>query len=183
MIPKLPFTVKKAIFSESIHKRASDRAQNECVEKGRNMKAQDYLKQLKMIDVMINNKIAEREHWFSIACNTTAQYGGERVQTSGSKQRMADAIDKFVDMGEEINRKIDELCNKRKEIVETIEQLKSVTEYDLLFMVYVQYKTLQDVADKHDRSYSWATSAHGTALAHVQEILDERAKKNDGRTA
>ena len=73
------------------------------------MKAQDYLKQLKMIDVMIDNKISEREHWFSIACNTTAQYGGERVQTSGSKQKMADAVEKFVDMGEEINRKIDEL--------------------------------------------------------------------------
>lgn len=140
------------------------------------MKAQDYLKQLKMIDVRINNQIAEREHWFSIACNTTAQYGGERVQTSGSKQKMADAVMKFVDMGEEINKKIDDLCDKRSEIIATIEQLKSVTEYDLLFMVYVQYKTLQDVADKYDRSYSWATSAHGMALAHLQEILDERIK-------
>lgn len=145
------------------------------------MKAQDYLRQLKMIDVLINNKIEEREHWWSIATNTTAQYGGERVQTSGSKQKMADAVGKFVDMGEEINRKIDELCDKRAEIIETIEKLQSVVEYDLLYMVYVQYKTLQDVADKYNRSYSWVTSCHGTALLHVQELLDERGE-TDGKT-
>lgn len=138
------------------------------------MKARDFLKQLEKIDRMIENKRIEAEQWREIACGT-ASHLGERVKSSGSQQKMADAIDKYLDVELEINRKIAELAEKRWEIISTIEPLPTA-EYDLLHKVYIQHIDLQDVADILGKSYSWVTTVHGQALANVQKILDK--KKN-----
>ena len=142
------------------------------------MKAIDYLKQLKKLDMMISNKLIEVEQWKAIASGTTAQMGGDRVQTSSSQQKMADAVCRYIDLEHDINRSIDRLVNKRKEIIGVIEQLNAV-EYDVLHRHYVQYQDLREIADAYSRSYSWATSVHGTALVNVGKVLDEREVVNE----
>lgn len=148
------------------------------------MKAQDFLKQLKKIDYIISNKMEEAKQWEAIATNTTAKMGGERVQSSGSKQKMADAVCEKVDILSEITGEINRLLAKRKEIIEVLEQLDA-DEYDLMYKVYVgkmvlqkngtfrtEYMSLKEVADVYCNSYAWATNIHGTALKNVQKILD-----------
>jgi DNA-directed RNA polymerase specialized sigma24 family protein len=137
--------------------------------------AKDYLQRVKKIDRLIENKIAEAMHWKTVATGTSTNSEGERVQSSGSKQKMADAVARYVDIEAEINEEIDRLADVRREIVLTIEVLP-VDEYDMLYQVYVNCKELQDVATDMDKSYSWATTIHGRALAHLQKILDEREK-------
>ena len=137
------------------------------------MNAKEYLGQLKKLDAMIKNKMIEREQWMDIAKGTTAQMGGERVQSSGRQQKMADAIDRYVDMDAEIDRCIDELIEKKKDVISIIEQL-NCTEYDLLHKIYVQNIDLCDVADECGKTYSWVTTVHGRALKNVQNILDAR---------
>lgn len=139
------------------------------------MDIKEYLGQLKKIDAMIRNKIYERDHMFSIATRSTPTYGGERVQSSTSQQRMADAVDAIVDAEKEIDRCIDELVDKRKEVISLIEQLDE-KEYDFLHLKYVQYYTLEEIANMNGKSYSWATYMHGVALEHVRKILKEREK-------
>lgn len=139
------------------------------------MKASDFLRQLKKLNVMIENKLVEKEQWKSIALGTTAQMGGERIQSSGSQQKMADAVVRFVAIEKEIDECIDKLIDTKKEVIEVIEQL-SATEYDLLHKVYVQNLTLYDIANMYDKTYSWATTIHGRALKKVQEILDGKFK-------
>ena len=139
------------------------------------MNAKKYLKQLKKLDKMIENKMYEKDHMMSIATRTTSFLGGERVKSSGSHQKMADAVNRFIDLENEIERFIDELVDTRKEIIKVIEQLDSV-EYDILHKIYVQYMDFEDVAIVYGKSYSWATHIHGRALKHVQHILDERDK-------
>ncbi len=137
------------------------------------MKAQCFLKQLKKLDVMISNKIIEKEQWRTIAMGTTTKMGGERVQTSGSQQRMADAVGKYVDMEKEIDRIIDTLVDTRNDVLSVIELLNA-TEYDIMHKRYVQYMTFDEIAADYDRSTSWATTIHGRALKNVQKILDAR---------
>ncbi len=139
------------------------------------MNAKDYLQRVRKIDRLIENKLAEALHWKTVAMGTSTNSEGERVQSSGSKQKMADAVARYVDIESEINAEIDKLANVRREIVLTIEALP-VDEYDMLYQVYVNCKELQDVATDMDKSYSWATTIHGRALAHLQKILDEREK-------
>lgn len=135
--------------------------------------AKDYLLQIQKLDKLIENKLQEVAHWKEVATGTTVCSEGDRVQSSGSKQKMADAICRYMQMEDEINAAIDRLVDTKQEIIETIEQL-SIDEYDLLHKIYVQKKELYEAAMEMDRSYRWATSVHGRALANVQKILNER---------
>ena len=136
--------------------------------------AQSYLERVEMIDSIIKNKLIEQQQWKDIALGITANMGGEKVQSSGSQSKMADAINKCVDMESEIDSLIDRLIDTKREIIKTIERLESPMEYNVLHMRYIQFMDLQSIADHYKREYGWATTTHGRALAHVQEILDKR---------
>ena len=151
-------------------------------------KVKEFLGQIKKINVMIENKLAEVEHWKSVAFGVVpsgadVKINGvvqqmDKVQATGSQQKMADAICKYVDLKAEINADIDKLIEVRKNIIETIEQLEA-EKYDLLHKVYVQGFTLDEVAAMYGNSYSWATTLHGRALKDVEKILDERRSENE----
>lgn len=136
------------------------------------MDAKKYLEQYEKIDTMIVNKTIEAEKWDALAQSITAPIGDERVQSSGSQQKMADAINKSIDMKSEIEA----LVRKKKEITNTIEQIPML-EYDILHRVYIQGKTLKEVQAEMKRQYTWITTVHGRALQYVQEILDSKEYK------
>lgn len=142
------------------------------------MKAKEYLKQLEKLDTIINNKLVEKEQWKAIAMGVTANSEGERVQSSGRPSKMADAIDKCVDMETEIDSLVDKLVAMKHDITSVIEQLNA-TEYDVLHKRYVQYLSYTEIAETKDRDYNWVTTVHGRALKNVQRILDERSN-NEG---
>lgn len=131
------------------------------------------MNQIQKLDALINNKLIEIEQWKSRAISSTAQSDGERVQATGSKQKMADAVCRYMQIESEVNDQIDRLVALRQEIIGTIEQLP-ITEYDLLHKRYIQGTELVDIAIEMDKSYSWVTTVHGRALQHVQRILDGR---------
>lgn len=137
--------------------------------------AKKYLMQLKKLDLLIENKMAEKAHWISIATNTTANTSGEKVQSTSNPQKMEAAVCRYVDMEREIDACIDRFVDAKKEIISVIEQLPP-DEYDLLHKVYVQYKSLKEVSALYVKSYNWATTVHGTALKHVSDIIE--AKKS-----
>jgi DNA-directed RNA polymerase specialized sigma subunit len=120
----------------------------------------------------IRNKLIEKKQWHDIALGITANMDGERVQSSGAKSKMADAINKCVDMEAEIDNLIDELIDTKKNVIQTIEKLDSPTEYNVLHMRYIQYMSLQEIADHYNRDYGWVTTTHGRALKSVQVILE-----------
>jgi len=138
------------------------------------VEAKDYLRQVKRLDVRIKNKLIEQMQWRDIALGITANMEGERVQSSGSKSKMAEAVERCVDMEADIDRLVDELIELKKEVIETIEQLDSATEYDVLHRRYIQYQSLQEIADHYHKDYGWATTTHGRALKSVQEIMDAK---------
>ena len=138
------------------------------------MDAKSYLRQVEKLDVLIQNKLIERQQWKDIAEGITASVGGERVQASGSQQKMANAIEKCVDMESEIDAIVDTLIETKKEVIATIEQIDSPTEYDILHKRYIQFMPLQEIADRYGREYTTITTTHGRALKNVQNILDKQ---------
>ena len=136
--------------------------------------AQVFLEQPEKLDIQIRNKLIEKQQWHDIALGITANMDGERVQSTGGKNKMADAINKCVDMEAEIDSLIDELIDTKKDVIQTIEKLDSPTEYNILHMRYIQYMSLQDIADHYNRDYGWATTTHGRALKSVQEVMEAR---------
>lgn len=141
--------------------------------------AQVYLERVDKLNVMIENKMAEKAQWRGVALGITSHSEGERVQSSGSQQKMSDAIDRVVDLEAEINALIDKLVDTKLEIIRTIEQLNA-TEYDVLHKRYIQGMTFDEIGAAKGKSKSWATTVHGRALQNLKYILDEREKaKNE----
>ena len=136
------------------------------------MEAKEFLRQVEKLDVRIKNKLIEQQQWRDIALGITANMEGERVQSSGAKSKMADAIERCVDMEAEINSLVDELIDLKKEVIQTIERLDSAVEYDVLHKRYIQHMELQEIADHYGKEYGWATTTHGRALKSVQALLD-----------
>lgn len=134
--------------------------------------AQTFLEQPEKLDIQIRNKLIEKQQWHDIALGITASMEGERVQSSSGKSKMANAVEKCVDMEAEIDKLVDELIDIKKEVIQTIEQLDSPIEYNLLHMRYIQYISLQEIADHYNRDYGWATTTHGRALKSVQRTLE-----------
>lgn len=137
------------------------------------MKAKDFLKQLEKLDTIINNKLIEKEQWKAIALGVTAHSEGERVQSSGRPSKMADAVDRCIDIEAEIDSLIDKFVNTKRDVTDVIEQLNA-TEYDVLHKRYVQHLSYIDIAAAKGRDYNWVTTVHGRALKNVQRILDGR---------
>lgn len=138
-------------------------------------RAQEYLEQIDKLNAMIENKAAEVVQWRDVALGITTNTEGERVQSSGSQQKMADAINRVIDLRAEINSMIDGLIDLKQEIIRTIEQLNA-TEYDVLHKRYIQGMTFDEIGAAKHKSKSWATTVHGRALQNLNKILDEREK-------
>ena len=136
------------------------------------MEAKEWLRRIEKTDLRIRNKLIEQQQWRDIALGITANMDGERVQSSGGKSKMADAVERCVDTEAEIDSLIDELVDTKKKVIETIERLDSATEYNVLHMRYIQFKSLQEIADHYGRDYGWVTTTHGRALKNVQTMLD-----------
>lgn len=136
--------------------------------------AQRYLERVEWIDSIVHNNLIEQKQWQELALSITANMGGERVQSSGSKSKMADAVEHCVDAEDYILRSVRNMKEEKRDILSVIEQVDSPICYNILFKRYFQYMSLQEIADHYGNSYEWAKTTHGRAVANVQKILDKR---------
>jgi DNA-directed RNA polymerase specialized sigma24 family protein len=131
------------------------------------MQAEEYLDQIKKLDSMIKNRIKDHAHWVEIAEGYGGAALGERVQTSRNLHRGSDAIDKYIDIEQEIER----LKEERLSIIRTIEKLPS-SEYEVIYKLYVQDYSIKEIAYQKKKSYRWVRYKKENGLKLLQEILD-----------
>lgn len=124
-----------------------------------------FLEQVEKLDAMIKNKLIEQQQWRGIEENIADNIEGEREQSA--------AIKRCEDVESELDSIVAQLVAKKKEVTQAIEQLYSPTEYNVLHMRYIQFKTLQEIADHYGYEYTWATTTHGRALKNLREILNK----------
>jgi DNA-directed RNA polymerase specialized sigma24 family protein len=134
--------------------------------------AQIFLERVEKLDVLIENKQIEQRQWQDLAMRITANMDGERVQSTGSKSKMADAVERCLGIADEIADTIDNLIADKQKVIRVIEQVYSPTHYKILHLRYIQYMELNDIAEYLDKDYSAITTAHGRALKQVQAILN-----------
>lgn len=144
------------------------------------MKAKDYLLNIEKIDMQIVNKTIEINLLIDklkmVAESTTSNNEGERVQSSGSKEKMADAIACYTDLEEELKQYVADKTEEKNEILKTIESFP-IGEYELLHKIYVQGFTLKEISIQKSCAYSTITSLHGYAMKRLQKVLNDREKR------
>lgn len=137
----------------------------------------EYLYRIDDIDNRIRNKHKEKDKHHSLmmdrATTITANMSGDRVQSSGSKQRMADTVVDKLTYIQNIDKKIAKLEEEKQEISDTIDLLPK-DEHDIIHKCYVQHMSLKEVAAERKESYSSTTTIHGTALKRLGKIIEER---------
>lgn len=104
------------------------------------MKAKEYLQQVKMIDVQIDQD-KDRQ--------------SEATQTDKSK--------------EQISREIEKLTMSKNQVIHEIRQLHNADYNQILYKIYVENKTLKESAREMKRSYNYVLNVHKKALAAFEK--------------
>mgnify|MGYP003292165316 CR=1 FL=1 len=135
------------------------------------MTAKEYLQQIVYLDSKIEANREKVQRLKESAEGTTSNLSPNKVQTSTSKQKMADAVINYSDLEKVI--KADE--EKKQGIIDTIGLLNPY-ESTVLYKRYVEDKTLWAISMEMSRSYSWVTKVHIAGLKNIQKIINEKAE-------
>ncbi|MBQ5655943.1 MAG: DUF1492 domain-containing protein [Bacteroidaceae bacterium] len=144
------------------------------------MDAKEFLRQVRLCDTQINNKLEEVANLKDMVLNVTSSLGGEVVSGGGGSQdKLGDAVAKIVTLEGDINKLIDSYINKKNYIRSVVDRLKSSDQIDVLYKRYFQYKTWEEIACEMHMSYRNVCYIHGRALQSVDAILKEEGRKHD----
>lgn len=140
------------------------------------MKAKDYLKRLKRLDTIINQKMQELSALRSTAGSPAGiDYSKERVQTSPSGDApFVHAVHKIIELEKEINAEIDKFVDEKHTIINQIQGLTKVTHIQLLFKRYVEYKNFETIAIEMNFTYQYVIELHGYALQEFEKTYLNR---------
>lgn len=133
------------------------------------MTTKQYLNQIGRINKTINNKLSEIYQLKSMACSISVAADSDRVQTSGSKDRLGDTVSKIVDLECEIDSIIDGFIEKKSRIVNQIENIDDDMQYQILFSRYINGKTFEAIADENNYSVRQILRIHGNALYEFEK--------------
>lgn len=126
-----------------------------------------YLEDIQSIDSKVDNKRYEADMWREIAQGTASKVEGDRVQSSASQQKMANAMAKCVD----IEREIEELLREKQKFIERIEQLPKCY-YNIMHKIYIQGYSVKQVRLFYRKSPSWATTNHDRAKRQLKKLIE-----------
>ena len=84
------------------------------------MNAIIYLKRIKKMDMKIKVAMEELAQLEALATKTSVAMGDERIQSSGSQQKMADCVVKIADAKNEINKEVEELTRCKNEAMQIL---------------------------------------------------------------
>lgn len=133
------------------------------------MDVKDFLRQIRKIDILINAKQEEIERLRSKITYPGISYE-ERTSSSFTNGKEANII-KLVEYEEELNKKIDEYIDKKKEVAHIIDQLKNADYIDILYKRYFQFKTWEEIASEKGYTFQWVHKLHARALKEVEKLL------------
>lgn len=132
--------------------------------------ARRYLEQLQELDTNINQDLERLDDMKINACSTGAiDYSAERVQTSPSGDSLCKAVTNYVAFNDEINAEIDRFCDAKNLIIKQIRGLHNNYFNQILFKVYVQFKTVKQASKEMKKSYNYTVELHNKALAAFEE--------------
>lgn len=133
------------------------------------MRAKVYLQKITFYDSRIESNQERIKTYKDSAVNKTSNLSPNKVQSSSSKQKMESAVVSYSDL----ERILKILEKNRQEIIDDIGLLEPL-ESTVLYKCYVDKKTLWEVADDMEKSYSWVTKVHSNGMRNLQNILDSR---------
>lgn len=132
------------------------------------MDSKAYLEEVQRLDILINAARRKMARQKAVATSITAQMGGERVQNTSTKQRMAEAMDSYVDTERD---ELQPLIRKRDEILANVKKVNGNLAFIVLYEHYFSRKNLRTIAREQHYSYSHVVRTHVEALKKLEKII------------
>lgn len=127
------------------------------------MTAKEYLQQVRTLDLLINAKQDELHALRLTATSVSSPVLGDKVKSGGTNNAMQ-IVDKIIVLQELINSEVDRLVDLKAEIHEKIEKVYNPQFIALLTDKYINGFTLEQIAERMDKSYETVRGWHGQAL-------------------
>ena len=125
--------------------------------------AKEYLRSIKYLDNSINAKLTELDRLRHNAESIKGvSYDGDKVQ--GGITDSMKIVDKIIELNNVINAEIDRLVDLKADAHNKIEKVCNKKFISLLTDIYINGYTLEQVAEKADKTYMTICRWHGQAL-------------------
>lgn len=138
------------------------------------MGAKEYLEQVKLFDVRINNYLEELERLKSLVTKVTSTWKGDVVSGGGNQDKLGDAIARIVDLQHEVNQAIDDYVDKRNEIGAILDKIADPDQLRVLYKRYFDGLTWEQIACDMHMTYRNVCYIHGRALQSVGKLLGDK---------
>lgn len=139
--------------------------------KEKTLSAKKYLEQLEIIDMQINQDIERLEEMKVDAKSTGGiDYSRDRVQTSPRGDKLCADVARYIAFDEEINAEIDRFVDAKEQIIREIWELRDINYIQVLYKVYVQFKSVKVAAQEMKKSYRYMIQIHNAALKAFEEM-------------
>ena len=128
------------------------------------MTANEYLSQARYLDARINTKIKQLEALNTLATSATSVLTGMPHSPNKATSKMADIVDKIVDLQAEINRDIDALVDLKGEMRSKLEMVPAEDYKAILEMRYLCFMSWEQIASNLGLSVPYTYKLHDRAL-------------------
>lgn len=129
------------------------------------MTAKQYLQQSFILNAKIESYQMELEQLRALSTSVSAtDLSKERVQTSGTKDRIGEIIANIVGYENTIQERIDQLVNLKREINERIQAMPDDDSTAILQKRYVNFLKWDQIAFDLNKDIRWVFRLHGKGL-------------------
>lgn len=134
------------------------------------LSAEQYLGQLEVIDIQINQDLRRLEEMKHAAGGMGAiRYDKDNVQTSPEGDRLCLDVARYVEFNQKIEAEVDRYVDIKNQLIGEIRVLHTPKSVDVLYRKYVEFKSLVEIADAIGLSYVQVKRVHKRALQEFEE--------------
>lgn len=131
------------------------------------MTPKEYLSQIRFRNAKINSLRERAARYRDMATRCTAKYGAMPGGGGGNGSKIADAVEKIMQLEAEMAAQIDEYTELTSEIEAVINNVPDTRYREILRMRYLNEWSWVRIATEMELSVDWVKHAHGYALLQV----------------
>lgn len=146
-------------------------------------RAKDYFAQIRKTDRLIQRLTDTVNTLRSGLTSQSYELKPDKVQTSGAKDTLGETIVKIMSLEEDINARIDELVDMKKEAFSMISKVPDLDQQNILIGRYIQLKKWEDIALELNFSIQWVYELHGKGLLAFSQMNSEFFRNREKQSA
>lgn len=139
-------------------------------------RAQEYLEQIGIYNVMIDEMVAEVDQLKAKAYKITSTMQDVPVFGGGTSDKVGDGATNLVMLSQELDDVVDRYVNLKREAAALLRKIRKPKYYKLLSMKYFRFADWPQIASELDCNVRNAQKMHGRALQAYDKLLKEKER-------